>query len=78
MKKQKKSLTLNKLNINKDNIKAITDNEDWPSKIDINSIKSALYNKLTIRPTIKLQTIANEIFNQNIEWETKQIQIKDA
>ena len=78
MKKQKKSLTLNKLNINKDNIKAITDNEDWPSKIDINPIKSALYNKLTIRPTIKLQTIANEIFNQNIEWETKQIQIKDA
>ena len=76
--KSKWKIAYSKLELNEDTIHSILENKDWPTTTYPNRNKNTLFRKYTIRPTIKLQSEANKIFKQNIQWETKQIQLKDA
>ena len=76
--KSKWQIAYSKLELNKDTIHSILENKDWPTTTHPNRNKNTLFRKYTLRPTVKLQSETNKIFKQNIKWETKQIQLKDA
>ena len=43
-------------------IKGLLQNKNWPSVVDIETTKKICQKKLFIRPTIKIQEHANQIF----------------
>ena len=51
-------------------------NKNWPTKADPAKIKRIFQERITIRPTVKLQEKANIIFSTRQEWESKEISLK--
>jgi hypothetical protein len=62
----------------KDAITDLLKNEDWPTQTDIAKNRKMWSKELIVRPTIKLQSTANNIFKSNEEWSQKEISIKAA
>ena len=58
-----------KATIDNTKIKALID-LDWPNK-QINSNDNIFNRKLTLRPEIKIQENANQIFKQDTDWSEK-------
>ena len=64
-----------KATIDNTKIKALIDS-DWPNK-QINS-KDCIFNrKLTLRPVIKIQEKADQIFKQDTDWSEKSIKLSN-
>ena len=78
MRKTKKNLTIMKTVINETKIRDFIKNSEWPTYFDKKYSRQLTSNKLIIRPTIKLQNEANNIFKKGIKWEMKQIHLGDA
>ena len=76
--KSKSNLTFRRADINSESVKMILNNEQWPSTSWPKTNESTFWKRYTIRATVKLQQDANEIFKKNINWSSKQIQIKDT
>ena len=76
--KSKSHFTFRRANINRESVKTILNNEQWPSTSWSKTNESTFWKRYTIRATVKLQQDANEIFKKNINWSLKQIQIKDT
>ena len=76
--KSKTNITFRRADINKISAKAILSNDQWPTSSWPKTNEYTLWKRNTIRATVKLQQDANEIFKQNIDWSSKQIQIKEA
>ena len=54
----------------------IMKNKNWPTKADPAKIKRIFQERITIRPTVKLQEKANIIFSIRQEWESKETSLK--
>ena len=78
MKKKLANITYSKIEINKESIKKILNEEKWPWITYPKINKHILWRKNIIRPTIKLKQEANKIFDKNIDWNTKKLYLKDT
>ena len=76
MKKRLTNITYSKIDINKEFIKNILNEEKWPSITYPKINKHILWKKNIIRPTVKLQQESNKIFDKKYWLEHKEITFK--
>ena len=64
--------------IDKSKIWKILENKSWPTESSVNLNKTLMVKSTFYRPTVKLQTKINRIYEANDSWDQKLINIKDA